>query len=327
MTGRFEAFGCITVLIIMGALGGSFMWGAGNMPELSLGMLSGLSPDTPDWTLDTGSSTANTPVPTPSPTYGGVDIGFHESVTAMSPPQTPEYWYNMGKDASGKFEGSGVGAVWVIGYAYADGQCYLNFPSSAKSALITFSKTDENERYLDYFDSKGISVILQVEPGQADVTRIIQLVLNRYSHHPCVTGLGIDVEWLQFKDYPGGRPVTDGEAARWYSLVKSFNADYKLALTHYVTDKMPPTYRTGLYFLYDGQGFSSLDDMIEKYASWGKSFHDNPVGFYLGFPVDKVWWSQYSDPFYTLAHRTLASVDNTKGLYWVSNSVKDIYPV
>jgi hypothetical protein len=224
--------------------------------------------------------------------------------------------YAVGWFASDKFDGSGIGAVWVIGCAQADGQCYLNFPSSYKYTMVAFSKKDENERYLDYFDSKGMSVILQVEPGQADVLQVIRLVLDRYSHHRCVAGLGVDVEWLQFKDYPEGRQVTDEEAARWYDLVSSYDRDYKLALTHWGVEKMPPTYRTGLYFLYDGHGFASLDAMTNKCASWGMSFPDNPVGFYIGFPTDKAWWGSYEDPLYTIGQNLLNNIKNTKGIYW-----------
>lgn len=313
MTGWFGMHRCITVLIITGALWWILPGGAGYMPELRDGMNIGESLDIPGWNSDIDFKTADTPVPT---AYGGADIGFHESITGTSPLQSPEYWYNMGKGASDKFDGSRIGAVWVIGCAQEDGQCYLNFPSSTKYPMVTFSKTDENERYLDYFDSKGMSVILQLEPGQARVGQVIRLVLDRYAHHPCVAGLGIDVEWLQFKDYAEGRPVTDEEAARWYSLVKSYDRDYKLALTHWRAEKMPPTYRTGLYFLYDGHGFASLDDMVDKCVSWGNSFPDNPVGFYTGFPTDRAWWGNYDDPFYTIGHALLEKIRNTKGIYW-----------
>jgi len=80
---------------------------------------------------------------------------------------------------------------------------------------IHFSGSDQNEQYLNYFDSKGMKMILQVEPGQADVSTLIRLVLDKYGHHPCVTGFGVDVEWLQFNGNPAGRQVTDQEASRY----------------------------------------------------------------------------------------------------------------
>ncbi len=238
----------------------------------------------------------------------------------------PEYWFNAGNDASGKFSGSANSAVWVIGMAYAEGDCYLNFPSSTAYPNVMFSATDENERFLSYFDSKGMSVILQVEPGQADVNTVIKLVLDRYGKHPCVAGVGIDVEWLKFKDYPGGKQVTDQEAAQWYNLITTYNKSYTLALTHWEAGKMPPTYRTGIYFLYDGQVFTSLSQAQTYFTSWGNSFPNNPVGFYIGFPGDKTWWKNYQDPLYTIANMAFTNVKNAKGVYWVSFSIKDIYP-
>ena len=316
MAGGFEVHRFVTVLIIMVALIGLLNGGAGFMPGLHGSIFSRASPGITGLTLDASSMIADTQAPAAFPAYYGVDIGFHKSITGTSPDGSPEYWYHQGKAASDKFDGSGTGAVWVIGCAQADGQCYLNFPSSAKYPMISFSKKDDNEQYLDYFDSKGMKVILQVEPGQADVGQVIRLVLDRYADHPCVAGIGIDVEWLQFKDYPEGRQVTDEEAAGWHDLAASYNRDYKLALTHWVADKMPPTYRTGIYFLYDGHGFTSLDDMIGKCASWGRRFHDNPVGFYIGFSTDRAWWGSYEDPFYTIGHALLEKIKNTKGIYW-----------
>lgn len=311
MAVEFEMRRCVTVLIIAGALMVLLMGGPGYMPKLLGGIASGESLDIPGV-----AGAVDTPAIATFPAFARVAIGFHESISGTSPLRTPEHWYNIGKDAAGKFNGTSIGAIWVIGFAQADGQCYLNFPSSVKYPGMAFSKTDENEGYLDYFDGKGMSVILQVEPGQADVDRVIRLVLDRYAHHPCVVGFGIDVEWLQFRDYPEGRPVTDVEAARWYNLVSSYDRGYKLALTHWGVDKMPPTYRAGLYFLYDGHGFSSLDDMIARFESWGNSFPDNPVGFYIGFPTDEVWWGRYDDPLYTIGDALLKKIRNTRGIYW-----------
>jgi hypothetical protein len=259
--------------------------------------------------------------------YLGVDVGFHYSPSDMNSMPGPSYWVNVGSKASEKFSGSKAGAIWVVGLAQAEGSCYLTFPSSGQQySNVFFAPSDRNEQYLDSFDSKGMKVFLQIEPGQADVNTLIRLVLDRYGHHPCVAGIGIDAEWLQFKHYPSGRQVTDEEAAEWYRLVSSYNAGYTLALTHWQTGNMPPTYRTGLYFLYDGHGFHSLDDMVSKCASWGKSFPDNPVGFYIGFLSDDGWWRDYDDPYYKIGSKLLERIDNAKGLYWVSFSIKDIYP-
>ncbi len=257
---------------------------------------------------------------------GDLYVGFRASGYGITPLPPPEYWYRTAKDASDRFTGSTPGGIWVIGYVEDDGRCYLNFPSPEEFANIEFSETDENEHYLSYFDSKGISVYLQVEPGQADVADLIRLVLDRYSRHPCVAGFGIDVEWYRGDEYPEGRPVTDEEAALWYSLVNSYNQSYRLFLKHWLADRMPPTYRDGLYFIDDSMGFTSLDEMEKEFIEWGGSFPDNPVGFQIGYPDDKGWWSEYDDPYSAIGHAIADNIDNTRGIYWVDFSIGDIFP-
>jgi len=255
-----------------------------------------------------------------------VDIGFYETRAGITPFPDATYWSNSNKNAVGKFSGSSMGSVFVVGTAWPQGVCFLSFPSSVSYSSVQFSDRDENEAYLSYYDSIGKKVILQVEPGNADVPTLIKLVLDRYGKHPCVEGVGVDIEWYQYTSYSDGKAVTDQEASQWYSLVTSYNKSYTLALTHWVAGKMPPNYRTGLYFIYDGQGFGSLGSMQSYYTSWANSFPNNPVGVYIGFPNDQSWWKAYSDPYYTLANMALSNAKNTKGVYWVSYSVKTIYP-
>ena len=58
-------------------------------------------------------------------------------------------------------------------------------------------------------------VWLQVEPGNAPVEELIHIVLDRYGHHSCVVGVGVDVEWYKSIDKPEGQPVSDAEAEAW----------------------------------------------------------------------------------------------------------------
>ncbi len=255
-----------------------------------------------------------------------LQAGFRASQYGVTPFPDPAYWYNVGSNISSKFEGSGIGGVWVVGEAGDDGGCILDFPSSGNYQNISFSDADVNEEYLNYFDQKGISVYLQVEPGNANVSDLIKLVLDRYSKHPCVAGFGIDVEWYQDKQYENGKPVSDAEASAWYGQVKSYNESYKLFLKHWLVEKMPPTYRDGIYFIDDSQGFNSLSEMTDEFETWGSSFPDNPVGFQIGYEEDKVWWGAYDDPAATIGHDLIKNIKNTKGIYWVDFSIKDLYP-
>jgi hypothetical protein len=286
---------------------------------------------------------APTPTPEPQP-YDGISVGFASARWVMSPFPDSRYWYSVARDASDKFSGSDKQCVWVIGGVLQGGICYLNFPCSKKYDYVTFSGTDENEDYLDYFDQNGVSVILQIEPGLADVDQVIKLVMDRYSHHPCVIGFGIDAEWLGAPNSWNGRQVTDEEAERWYGLINTYSGrstaasspwsypsgtqdkTYVLALTHWMTGHMPPTYREGLLFLYDGFGFSSIYEMKNKCIQWGEAYPDNPVGFYIGFAPDQTWWGTYDDPYYRVAQTVLDNVPNAKSIYWVPFTITSIYP-
>ena len=277
-----------------------------------------------------------TPTPTPNPTvtptpapgtgpYSGKVVGFAAARYGISPFPGSDYWSNFAKLQATKLSGAGTEGVWVIGGIWQGGICYLNFPSSTRYSNIAFASTDENEAYLDYFDTHGIKVYLQVEPGLADVNQVIRLVLDRYSKHPSVIGVGIDTEWYKAPTYSGGKPVTDQEAAQWYNLITSYNSGYTMAFTHWQANHMPPTYRKGVYFLYDGLGASSLADLTSYYVNWGKAFPNNPVGIYLGFTEDKKWWSTYRDPFYTCAQNMFSNVPNTRGVYWTEFEIRSIY--
>ena len=48
----------------------------------------------------------------------------------------------------------------------------------------------------------------------------------------------------------------------------------------------------------------------------GRSFPDNAVGFYTGFPTDKAWWGSYDDPLCTIGNALLEKIRNTRGIYW-----------
>lgn len=50
---------------------------------------------------------------------------------------------------------------------------------------------------------------------------------------------------------------------------------------------MPPTYRDGLVFIDDSQGFESLEQLVSEFQEWGEAFYPFPVGFQCGYPRDK----------------------------------------
>ena len=227
---------------------------------------------------------------------------------------------------AGRFDGASPAGIWIVGVVGNDGSCYLNFPSSGQGYRnIVFSDEDRNSDYLDYFDAHGVRVWLEVEPGDADVETLIGLMLDRYAGHPCVVGVGVDVEWYQSDHYRNGKAVTDSEALSWRALATEYSSDYSVFLKHWEQSKMPPTERAGLLFVDDSQGFASLDGMVTEFQDWANGFAPAPVAFQYGYAKDKSWWGQYDDPASAIG-LPLLDFDNTAGLFWVDFTVEDVFP-
>jgi hypothetical protein len=183
-----------------------------------------------------------------------------------------------------------------------------------------------NEDILTAFDEQGYDVWLQVEPGNADVDQLIDIVLNQYEHHPSVVGFGVDVEWYQSTAGPEGTPITDEVARRWVKAIRKHNSSYKLFLKHWDEAWMPPTVRDGIMFIDDSQQFESFDQMVNEFTKWGKTFAPAPVGFQFGYPADKVWWKELQYPPKDIGQALLDNIPNTQGLFWVDFTIIEMFP-
>ncbi len=257
------------------------------------------------------------------------------SYGAGNPFPSTSYWVDSCNSMASRFESTGPAVVWIVGVMDSEDDALnsdtlLNFPrpvDSKQYPLINFMDTDRNRDYLDAFDRSGVKVWLQVEPADADISQLIRLVLDRYAHHSCVIGFGVDVEWFRWsKATPEGVAVTDAQAREWSELVRSYNPSYRLFLKHWLKEKMPQTYREGLMFLDDSQQFRTLEQMVLEFEEWGAFFSPAPVGFQYGYPADKVWWGKFSDPPAEIGREILRRVPNARELYWVDFTMKQIWP-
>jgi len=266
-----------------------------------------------------------------------IAAGYRASRILSSYPNnqfpSADYWVNTGRLISEKFSPSRPSAVWIVSLYLSNGVTQLNFPNSGGGSIpyINFIGSDLNEAYLTRFDQEGFNVWLQVEPGAANIDTLIHIVLNRYKHHPCVKGFGIDVEWYLTNQYPAGKKVTNEEAKKWEERVKSIDTSYTLFLKHYSQSWMPPNYRGDIMFVDDSQDFNfssnPFNTMVNEFKSWGNKFAPNKVAFQYGYPKDSTWWKNFSDPVKIIGNTLLNNIPNCYGLFWVDFTITKVFPV
>ncbi|MEN9564765.1 MAG: hypothetical protein RIR73_3009 [Chloroflexota bacterium] len=266
------------------------------------------------------------PLPTATPEPLALGAGFRFSTYGIGSNPGPEYWVAVGQEMSAKFPGSHPEALWIVGNFMGAGKTYLSFNAKADDPNITSGYVDMNAQTLDLFDQNGFKVWLQVEPGNADMLTLIDLVLNQYKHHPSVIGFGVDVEWYKSDGSPVGTPITDEEAQAWVNAIRAHNPNYRLFLKHWETDFMPPTYRDGIVFINDSQQFESFEHLMEDFSAWGEYFAPAPVGYQFGYPADQAWWQELQDPPSEIGTRLVENIPNISSLFWVDFTIKEIFP-
>ena len=255
--------------------------------------------------------------------------GVRSSQYGIKPFPAAGGWQNAIAAMGHYFPGSTPAAIWIVGEMKKPRTCRLTFPSDGRNyPNIQFEAADKHEPYLAAFDRAGVKVFLQVEPAQADVGTLIDLVLNRYKHHDCVAGFGVDVEWHREAEDPGrGVPVDDETARLWEERVKSHNASYRLFLKHWDQAWMPKTYRGEIVFVDDSQIFDNFESMVEEFASsWAPYFYPNTVFFQIGYKSDKPWWQKLGNPPETIGKAIAARVKQTCGIFWVDFTLRDVLP-
>ena len=251
--------------------------------------------------------------------------GFRYSSYGPAYNPGPEYWASVAEQMAAKFLNAKPAAIWIVGILDGKGT-YLSFGCKPEDPNIRCGYVDINEQTLTLFDERGVDVWLQVEPGNASVDELIDIVLNQYKHHPSVVGFGIDVEWYKSTVGPEGQPVTDEEAKRWVEKVRAHSLNYRLFLKHWDQKWMPPTERDGIFFVDDSQQFQSFDHMINEFTEWGQTFAPAPVGYQYGYPADKAVWENLGDPPKDIGQTLLDKIPNTQGLFWVDFTVLDVFP-
>jgi hypothetical protein len=255
--------------------------------------------------------------------------GVRSSAYGIKPFPGPSEWETAVRAMSDYYPGSTPVAVWIVGRFNRPRTCRLEFPGVATAVTnVQFTDADKHEAYLDAFDRAGIKVFLQVEPGNADMKTLIDLVLGRYGRHPCVIGFGVDVEWYREADRPkAGVPVDDATGRQWEGWVKAHNPSYRLFIKHWNQLWLCPTYRGDIVFVDDSQIVKSADALVAEFEAFGKYFKPNVVMFQIGYPSDRPWWSRLAVPPQTLGQAIAAKVEQPCGIIWVDFTLKEVLPL
>ena len=180
--------------------------------------------------------------------------------------------------------------------------------------------TLDHQRALGAYDGAGIKAIIQLESGNADVMRCLEVAHQVLGHHPCVIGYGIDAEWYFHREAPGrdGRPIAAAEARAWLEKTLSFNKDHIFFIKHYSTKNIPEMIcHPQLVLLDDSQDFESEKLLMADFTLWASKAAITSVGFQIGYPKDRRWWSALKDPPATLGTDILVKIPSCKYLFWV----------
>lgn len=262
----------------------------------------------------------------------------------------PEEWKSVTDQMQEWYPSAKPTMVWIVGSLSGMG-CNLEFlpgddvdTAALEEQYIYFSESDRenhlsHEEYFNYFDENGIEVYLQVEPGFADVETLIDLVLAQYGSHPCVVGVGVDVEWYHGVTEDSGLPISDVLAEQWDKHIKEINPEYRLFLKHYNIRYLPPTYRSDILFVNDSQGFGSsigdvlgiydeeLDDVlgfVPEFKRFADAFPNNDVLYQIGYEADATWYYTMEDPVVLSLGQRLAEVTGQNcGIIWVDFTIKN----
>jgi hypothetical protein len=246
----------------------------------------------------------------------------------------PAYWVSVAQRMQAKFPGSYPGAQYVVGYIETpETSTYMPFPAPAgyeRMANVDFAKTNGvEEAMLTAFDNVDMKVILQVEPGDANVSELATMILNKFKNHSSVVGFGVDTEWLNAYSYKDGRPATDAEIQNWLKAVHDVNSSYKLLVKHWLPDHLGSGHIEGVTYVTDSLNVGSYQEALNEYVGWAKTFNGSEIGYQIGYEEDMTWWLPMDDPAPTIIADIKVQVPtaNIYNVYWVDFAVGEEFPV
>ncbi len=276
--------------------------------------------------------------------------GARSSIYGAVPFPEDSSWGFIMKNMVAKNSAQIPCGIWIVGHLDSrNGNCFLEFEKPDTMTTVpdhvSFLGDDpdwnyevnDHEATLNYFDVNGIKVMLQVEPGLADLPTLMDIVMQKYGHHESVIGFGFDIEWF---NVPDDQNVNGGEtgyenkvnyelASSWNNQLKEYNPNYQLFLKHWLKDYLAETANDiidDILYIDDSQGFGYADDplweMEWEFADWASYFNPAPVGYQIGYEQDVDWWPNLDDPLENIAGSIKWAIDQNEssqklGMFWV----------
>lgn len=204
------------------------------------------------------------------------------------------------------------------------------------NAVHYASDNPDPEVMLTAFDAAGLSIILAVEPGNADINMLATKLLGKYKNHPCVKGFGVDCEWYKTESGNVALPATAATSFR--DAIRAVNPAYKVVIKHFNTSLLPKGI-SGVTYLTDTCGFTTFAEAIGEYVAWANYFSGSEVAYQMGYDQMECgenpnWWKNLAPvPGYGEAARQVynairASISNPiYSMYWADFTILSQFPL
>jgi len=256
------------------------------------------------------------------------------------------YWISVAQQMAAKFPGSAPGGVYTVGYTEGSGTA---MPYELQSTLGTMTGVTYDEEgvqadpevMLTAFDNAGLSILLGIEPGNADTAVLADKILNKYKHHPCVKGMSMDVEWYMYPGSGSTGTVTlpPAVATAYKNAILAVDPSYKVVLKHFFSYRLPAGI-SGVTYLTDTCGYTSREAAVADFVAWADSFTGSEIGYQFGYDClecppddDTLWWKLMGtgtggDPALLLIQDIKAQrpTANIYCVYWADFTISTQFP-
>ena len=252
--------------------------------------------------------------------------GWRSSPYGVQTARPPAYWVNVAKSMAQKFPGTTPAGIWLVGETDGDPAIgtVLYMPSNGSYPNIRFEGGDIADPYLTFFDSAGVNVFLQVEPMNADINTLIDIIMTRYKNHPSVIGFCIDNEWYQ--TCPEGCKATASSVISWNNKLHSINPNYILVIKHYDENKLPTGIPTDILVICDDEQNGDLITLVADHKLMERQYPGNPFGSQIGYPSDQLIWSGQTDPAKYIGSAIQTAIGRPVSVFWVDFSIITVFP-